>query len=212
MEKLPIAIGGSAANPATVGHYNLIKWLLESGKFSKVIWILSGDRKDKRNLIDPDHRTALTLLTFPQDWFLKKDVRFIISFEDVYGENTPTIDWLEKTQKENPDQKLVWYTGADSVEPNVKYGGLSEMQAKWYKGEELVKDWNFLIFPRRGYTDPRTLNLPKNFEVADADFPEVSSTEVRDLLEAGEPFEHLMMPKAAEYLKKNGLYGYKQYL
>ena len=54
--------------------------------------------------------------------------------------------------------------------------------------------------------------LPKNFEVADADFPEVSSTEVRDLLEAGEPFEHLMMPKAAEYLKKNGLYGYKQYL
>ena len=82
----------------------------------------------------------------------------------------------------------------------------------WYRGEELVKDWNFLIFPRQGYTDPWTLNLPKNFEVAEFNSPEVSSTEVRELIKAGEPFEHLLMPKAAEYLKQNSLYGYEQYL
>ena len=206
---LPIAIGGSAANPATVGHYYLIKWLLDSGKFSSVIWILSGDRSDKNNLIDPDHRLALTLLTFPQEWFLRTSVRFIISFEDVYGENTPTINWLEKVQKIYPGQKLVWYTGADSVAPKPEYKNLSEIEARWVRGKELVEYWNFLIFPRQGYPNPKTFSLPKNFEIADANLPEVSSSEVRRRILSGEPFENLLSPNAVQYIKQNGLYGYK---
>jgi nicotinate (nicotinamide) nucleotide adenylyltransferase len=206
---LPIAIGGSAANPATIGHYHLIEWLLNSGKFSTVIWILSGDRSDKNNLIDPDHRLALTLLTFHQEWFLRTDTRFIISFEDVYGQNTPTINWLEKIQKVHPDHKLVWYTGADSVVPKPEYGNLSEIEAKWVRGKELTANWNFLIFPRPGYSDPNTLSLPKNFEIAQVDLLEVSSSEVRRQILSGEPFENLMMPNAAKYIKQNKLYGYK---
>lgn len=205
---LPIAIGGSAANPATIGHYKLIEWLLNSGKFSTVIWILSGDRPDKNNLVDPDHRMALTLLTFPQEWFLKPNVKFIISFEDVYGKNTPTIEWLEKVQKIYPDQKLVWYTGADSVVPKPEYDNLSEIEARWVRGKELFEKWNFIIFPRRGFVDPKTLSLPSNFEVADAELPEVSSSEVRRRILSGENFDDLMMPNAVKYLKQNKLYGY----
>lgn len=205
---LPVAIGGSAANPATIGHYKLIEWLLDSGKFNTVIWILSGDRTDKKNLITPDHRLAITLLTFPQEWFLRKDVRFVISFEDVYGENTPTIDWLEKTQKNYPGKKIVWYTGADSVIPKPEYNNVSEIEAKWVRGGELVKDWNFLIFSRQGYTDPKTLSLPGNFEVADVALPEVSSSEVRRRILAGEPFDEYVMPNAVQYIKQNHLYAY----
>jgi nicotinate (nicotinamide) nucleotide adenylyltransferase len=206
---LPVAIGGSAANPATFGHFKLIEWLLNSGKFSTVIWILSGDRNDKKNLIDSDHRLALTLLTFPQEWFLRKDVRFIVSFEDVYGENTPTIQWLEKIQKIYPEQKIVWYTGADSIVPKKEFNNLSEIEGKWFRGDELVKNWNFLIFPRKGYSDPKLLSLPENFEVAEADLPEISSSEVRRKILAGESVENLMVPNALEYIKKYRLYGYK---
>lgn len=209
MNNLPIAIGGSAANPATIGHYHLIQWLLDSGKFSTVIWILSGDRPDKKDLIDSDHRVTLTLLTFPQEWFLRKDVKFIISFEDVYGKNTPTIDWLEKTQKLYPGQKLVWYTGVDSVVPKPEYDNLSEIEHRWVQGKELFHDWNFLIFPRNGYADPKSLALPENFEVVEASLPEVSSSEVRRRILAGESFDELMLPKAVQYIKQNGLYGYK---
>ena len=205
---LPIAIGGSAANPATVGHYNLIEWLLNCGKFSQVIWIVSGDREDKKDLIHADHRMALTLLTFPQDWFLKRDVKFVISFEDVYGKNTPTIDWLRKIKKMYPDKKIVWYTGIDSVIPNERNNNKSDIET-WDDGEELFKDWNFLVFPRKGYPDPSSLSLPSNFEVVSAEVPEVSSSMVRQSITEGKPFEHLMMPKAVEYLKQNGLYDYK---
>lgn len=206
---LPIAIGGSAANPATIGHLKLIEWLLNSGKFSTVIWILSGERSDKKKLIDSDHRITLTLLTFPQEWFLRKDVRFIISFEDVYGENTPTIEWLEKFKKLYPDQKLVWYTGADSVVSKSGLDGKSEIEAKWFRGKELFKKWNFLIFPRSGYENPGKLGLPSNFEIVDAELPEVSSSEVRKRIAQGENFEELLAPNATQYIKQHGLYGFK---
>lgn len=206
---LPIAIGGSAANPATIGHFKLIEWLLNSGKFSTVVWILSGDRSDKKNLISPDHRLAITLLTFPQEWFLRKDVRFIISFEDVYGENTPTFEWIEKMKKLYPDHQIVWYTGVDSVIPQDQYGNKSEIEARWIKGEELYKNNDFLVFPRAGYSDPKSLLLPTNFEIADGNFPEVSSSEVRRRIEAGENFDELLMPNAAQYIKQNKLYNYK---
>jgi nicotinate (nicotinamide) nucleotide adenylyltransferase len=206
---LPIAVGGSAANPATIGHYKLIEWLLNSGKFSTVVWILSGDRSDKKNLISPDHRLAITLLTFPQEWFLRKDVRFIISFEDVYGENTPTFEWIEKMKKLYPDQKIVWYTGVDSVIPQEQFGNKSEIEERWVKGGELYKNNNFLVFPRAGYSNPKSLFLPENFEIAEGNFPEVSSSEVRRRIEAGENFDDLLMPNATQYIKQNKLYNYK---
>ena len=206
---LPIAIGGSAANPATIGHHQLIEWLLDSGKFSQVIWILSGSRSDKKNLIDADHRLALTLLTFPQEWFLREDVRFVISFEDVYGENTPTIDWLRKVKKIYPDKKIVWYTGVDSIMPQEKYDNLSEIEATWDDGKELVTEWDFLVFPRKGYPDPNTLSLPSNFDIADVDVPEVSSSMVRERIATGGEFESFLAEKAVKYIKQNQLYGYK---
>lgn len=209
MNNLPIAIGGSAANPATIGHYYLMKWLLDSGKFSTVIWILSGGRPDKKDLIDSDHRVALTLLTFPQEWFLRRDVRFIISFEDVYGENTPTIEWLRKTQKIYPDNMLVWYTGVDSVAPMSQYDNMSEIEYSWNSGKELFKNWDFLVFPRDGFAHPKSLSLPENFEIAESTLPDVSSSEVRRRISAGENFDDLMMPNAVQYVKQNGLYGYK---
>jgi nicotinate (nicotinamide) nucleotide adenylyltransferase len=207
---LPIAVGGSAANPPTIGHYRLIEWLLNCGMFSAVIWILSGSRSDKQNLVDPNHRVAVTLLTFPQEWFLRTDVQFVPSFEDVYGKNQHTIAWLRRIQKMHPNRKIVWYTGVDSVIPKKEYGGLSEMEACWIEGTKLVKEWDFLVFPRAGLVSPHDLNLGSNFEIANANLPEVSSSEVRRRIAAGESFEELMLSNASQYIKQHGLYGYQR--
>lgn len=207
---LPIAIGGSAANPVTVGHYHLIEWLLNSKKFSTVVWILSGSREDKKHLIDADHRLTLTLLSFPQEWFLKKDVRFVVSFHDVYGQNTPTIEWLKRFKEMYPHHKLVWYTGADSVIPQEQYDNKSEIEARWHSGDELMKEWNFLVFPRHGYHHEFLSSLPSNFEIADASIPDVSSSLVRTRIAEGQSFEDLVMPQAALYIKQHGLFGYKK--
>ncbi|HEY4489941.1 MAG TPA: hypothetical protein VJC12_01645 [Candidatus Paceibacterota bacterium] len=205
---LPIAIGGSAANPAILAHRELIGWLLNSGKFSKVIWIISGQRNDKKNLIDPEHRLIITLLTIPTEWFLKKDVDFTISFEDLYKQNTPTIEWLERYKGIYPDNEVIWFTGADSIVKREEFSGLNEIQARWVRGEELFKKWKFLIFPREGYKDPSELMLPENFEIAQVKLKGASSSEVRNRIANGEPFEKFMAKEATEYIKLKKLYGF----
>ena len=96
-----IAIGGSAADPTHLGHYALIDLLLNKGGFDKIIWIPSGEREDKKRLINSDHRVAMTMLTFPLNWFYAQKTVFLINFQDVYGVNRPTIYWLRKMKREN---------------------------------------------------------------------------------------------------------------
>jgi nicotinic acid mononucleotide adenylyltransferase len=60
--KLRIGVGGSAANPPHWGHIELLKKLLDSGKFDKLIWIPSGIRPDKPGAIEAEHRKKMTEL------------------------------------------------------------------------------------------------------------------------------------------------------
>ena len=62
----------------------------------------------------------------------------------------------------------------------------------------------FLIFPRGGYAI--SPDLPSNFEIIDFKLPDISSSEIREMIRKGEPFEHLVMPAVANYIERHGLY------
>lgn len=204
-----IAVGGSAANPPHIGHYVLVNTLLASRRFDQVIWIPSGVRVEKPDFVSPDHRVAMTLLTFPSKWFWEPQTVFMINFGDVYGENTATIDHLERLQQLNPDAEITWFTGVDSVMPDEKFGGKCEIEATWKRGGELLKHWRFLILSRPEFPDPYKLDLPSQFEVLDAPQIGTTSTLVREKVLKGEPFEHLVSPGVAAYIKRHSLYGWK---
>jgi nicotinate-nucleotide adenylyltransferase len=206
MEKLRIGIGGSAANPPQLGHRHLVECLLKSKRFDEIFWIPSGVRPDKEGFVSPDHRVAMTLLTFPSDWFWQGETKFNIKFNDVYGGNTPTIEVIEEFQKEYPDAEIAWFTGVDSVVPQDKFGGRCEIQAVWIRGEELYKNYHFLILPRPGFADPKTLNLPDNFEIFDEPQLDVNSTEIRRKIREGESIDGLVTKEVAEYIRRNNLY------
>jgi nicotinate (nicotinamide) nucleotide adenylyltransferase len=204
-----IAIGGSAANPPHLGHLALINHLLEFGGFDKIIWIPSGNRKDKNNLISPDHRVAMTMLNFDLDWLYKKKSVFMINFQDVYGENQPTIYWMNEMQNQNPAAEIIWYTGVDSVVPQEHFGGKCEIEKKWFCGEELMREWTFCILPRIGYIHPLKLQLPSQFFILDGNLPNISSTDICRRISSGKPFEHLVSKEVNAYIKRFGLYGYE---
>jgi len=206
MDKLRIGIGGSAANPPQLGHRHLVEGLLSSGVFDEIYWIPSGVHHDKEGFIEPDHRVAMTLLTFPSEWLWKGKTKFNIKFNDVYGGNTPTIEVIENFQKEYPDAEVVWYTGVDSVVPQEKYGGKCEIEAVWVRGEELYSKYNFVVIPRPGFLDPKEIDLPENFRILDVPQLNISSTEVRRRIKSGESIEGLVTPEVEEYIKRNNLY------
>lgn len=206
MEKLRIGIGGSAANPPQLGHRHLVEGLLNSKQFDEVFWIPSGVRPDKEGFVSPDHRVAMTLLTFPNEWLWQGETKFNIKFNDVYSGNTPTIEVIENFQREYPDAEITWFTGVDSVVPQERFGGKCEIQAVWIRGEELYNNYNFLVLPRPGYSDPKILNLPENFKIFDEPQLDVTSTEIRRRIKNGESIEGLVTPEVAEYIRRNNLY------
>lgn len=199
-----IAVGGSAANPPHVGHLALMESLIHSKLFDVVIWIPSGSHSGKDINIEPDHRVAMTELTFPRILRVRSGATLIIKYDDIYRSNTSTINRLEKLRSDYPDSEITWYTGADSVIPQKKYGYQCEMQAIWSRGQELFKKWNFLILPRAGYRQPS--GLPNNFQVFNIKLPNVASSRIRKLILTGQPFEHLVTAEVAEYIKRFSLY------
>lgn len=206
MEKLRIGIGGSAANPPHLGHRELIEGLMQSNRFDQIYWIPSGIRQGKEGFVSPDHRVAMTILTFPIEWFWKGKTNFVIKFDDVYGGNTPTIEVLENYIKEYPEAEIVWFTGVDSVVPQEQYGGKCEMQAVWVRGEELYRNYKFLVLARPGFANPKMLNLPVNFEIMDRTQVDITSTEIRRRVGEGESIEGLVTREVMEYIKRNRLY------
>jgi len=201
-----IAVGGSDGNPTHLGHKKLIEYLLNMG-FYKVIWIPSGARpKDKPNSIAPQHKIAMTRLTFTQAWIKAQQTELVINFFDVYGENTPTIEWFRYYKKKYPDKNIIWYTGADSVSPQEKYGGKCFIEAKWDEWQLLMKKYPFLIIPRKGYTHPKELNLSANFHILDIDVPNIASSDIKKFVKNGKPFKHLVEDGVRKYINSNGLY------
>jgi len=207
-----IGVGGSAANPPHLGHLKLVEALCGSGKFDEIIWIPSGIRPDKNGFVGAEHRMNMV------DLLLQKENKIIyggpatfrIDTKDIYGENTPTIQWMEALRDEFPDAEVVWYTGADSVAPQERFRGKNEIEAYWHEGERLLRDFPFLIVPRPGYPDPSTLSLSSNCEIFPGGIKEnISSTEIRQLIgEHDERFVKKVTEPVAEYIKKYHLYGW----
>ena len=212
MIKERITAGGSAADPPHLGHRALLELLRECGKFDKIIWILSGIRKDKKSLLSPDHRVAMTMQAFPSEWFYDQGPELIISFRDVYDVNRPTFFWLKKIKEENPNAEISWYTGVDSVVPQDRFGGMCEIERMWFNGICLMKEHTFYILSREGegYPPISEISLPPQFRTIDGELPDISSMDIRKKIARGESFEHLVAPGVAAYIKRFDLYGWQE--
>lgn len=209
MAQLTILIGGSAANPFTIGHQTLLSGLRDSfdqHHADMIYWIPSGSREDKK-LLDSQHRVSMTMLGIPNEWLYRYPL-VRVDFSDVYHKNTSTIDWLDRLNQQFPGADIIWYTGVDSVVPRQDLGGKFEMQTWGPRADELVKNYKFLILPREGYPDPDELHLPENFRTLHIPTVEISSTMVRNFIKEGKPFEHLVPYGVGRYIKAWGLYGY----
>ena len=76
---------------------------------------------------------------------------------------------------------------------------------KWVNHEEVKKNYNILIYPRRGhvvYIDPEYPNI----RCVNAPLIEISSTFIRDALNRGKNMRYFMTSKVYEFVKLHNLY------
>jgi nicotinate-nucleotide adenylyltransferase len=118
-----------------------------------------------------------------------------------------TLDTVRQFKREHgPQTAIHWLLGADSIEDLVH----------WYKIRELIDECNLTTMQRAGYDRPdfdrfvsmwgpeRAAKLKRN--VVQTPLIDISSTDVRKRLAAGEDVRGMLHPDVIDYVHRHGLY------
>ena len=109
-----------------------------------------------------------------EEKFTASDIEFHLE-PPLYTYNT-----LEKLSNLHPDRHFALLMGGDNI--NILH--------KWYRGEELLQKYPILVYPREG-VDTEALCKEKGAIFIDAPMVNISSTQIRTMMSAGEDVAEL---------------------
>ncbi len=180
-------IYGGAFNPPTIAHKRIGKYLIDNYKDIELIYLPTNSFYKKDDLVSFDDRYAMTKL-------LIKDLNGVKVSNYEGKEHKFTGTYYTLKYYKHP----LFVLGADSV-ANL---------TNWINGIDLIKENNFIVFPRIGYD----LNLifqnkilkeyQDHFIIID-DYLEddVASSHYRNYKD-----ENLLTEEVKNYIKEKGLY------
>lgn len=190
-----VAIYGISGNPPQRAHRETAIQLRQLG-FKKVIVYLSGLRNDKPELeeIDPKHRAAMAKLTFG----------------DIDGVEVVTRDTDEGTYSTSYqlDQRFKeegfspWHVFGWDI---LQGGKDSKIFREWHQGREFWEEAQILPFKRAQY-DFDSNHLPPSTAYPVSFNYDICSENIRELVSAGKPIDHLVTQEIARYIQENNLY------
>lgn len=204
---MKIGIYGGTFNPIHLGHMQAAKFAAEYLQLDKLILIPAGIPPHKVIQADgasTEHRLAMTNLAAQA---MELGGRVEVSDIELKREGKSyTVDTLRLLREQYPDDRLYFLMGTD----------MFLTFQNWYQPQEIVQMCTLCAFGRteadseelfaqqRRYLAERfgadciTITLPK--------IVEVSSTQLRAVLEAGNGREYLP-PAVYGYILREGLYG-----
>lgn len=210
--KLPlrIAIFGLAGNPPTRAHREMAEIADRSGLFREIVIVPRGvGGKLSLDEVAPEDRAIMAEIVFMDpDWKESLKTPLQIDRHDVYGINTPTVRLLEEIAAHYPSDTAIYFViGADNLMPQSGLGGKCALESQWVDGERLLRETKFFVIPRQGCPHPVTfIHVPDRIVAREYPATPASSTMVRKAIQAGEPWEHLVDPDVARYIKEKRLY------
>ncbi len=199
MAKERIGLMGGTFNPIHSGHIAMAKAALTAQKLDEVLVIPSGNPPHKHDIAPAEDRWRMVCAACAQEPSLTPS-RIELDRQGVIY----SVDTLEMLRAQRPKAELFFIIGADT---------LMELHA-WRESERVLSLCTFLICPRSwSYTPDQLMQERKRltalggrFVTLATDVVNVSSTQVRQALQAGEPTPLLPVP-VREYCSLTGLYG-----
>ena len=197
---MKLGLLGGTFDPIHRGHVEVAVAALATG-LDRVVFVPArkSPHKDRNDIIDPFHRFALAALATAG-----QEKIGVSSFEVLREGPSYTIDTVRHFTAAGNGVTLVM--GTDS---------LAEVET-WRQGHELLDTVDVIAYPRRPFVGPHLQNrLPswvtdrvgRSIKVLEAEPADVSSTEIRQRLAAGQSIRDLVPEQVEEYILKNSLYG-----
>lgn len=197
-----ITILGGSFNPIHNGHIEMAKCAARQYNLENIVFMPNKSTYYKDNdafVSDEDRINMLKLAIEDYDYMSVSDM------EIRRGGVTHTIDTIRELKEEDPDRKIYFIIGGDSL----------EWVEKWVDADELLGSVTFLTAVR-GKTDrARSKSIIEGIysRHTDAaillldmkDYP-MSSTDIRTKASEGGDISDMVPVKVAEYIKEKGLY------
>ena len=204
IEKLTVLYFGSF-NPFHIGHASVAKFVASLPWVEQLCFVLSpkNPMKESNTLQDANERwedlqrvvkklnaenvgdqgsipwrdtssSPASATNRGEEKFTASDIEFHLE-PPLYTYNT-----LEKLSNLHPRKHFALLMGGDNI--NILH--------KWYRGEELLQKYPILVYPREG-VDTEALCKEKGAIFIDAPMVNISSTQIRTMMSAGEDVSEL---------------------
>lgn len=179
-------------NPVHIGHLAIANYMVEYSTIDQLWFVVTPQNplKNKKNLLDDYQRLEIVNRAIRDDFrFRASDIEFRLPKPNY------TIDTLIYLKEKYPKNSFYLIIGSDN------YVTLK----KWKNWEILIRDFSFLVYPRKGY-DHTQVDFTGNFELINAPDIEVSSTFIRKAISAGKDVRHFVPYDAYRYIAEMGFY------
>ena len=197
-----IGLMGGSFNPIHRGHIALARAALDSGKVERVLFLPTGNPPHKKEgLADKFDRLRMVELA------VEHEAGMAVCREEIDRDGVIyTVDTLAALKRKMPDCTLTYLIGADTL----------RALGTWRRVETVIERCKFLVMMREGETREEVIRLAglwtqrgAQIDFLDARKMDISSTQIREQIQKGLPFERLVPQAVADYIHEHGLYGAK---
>lgn len=197
-----IGLMGGSFNPIHCGHVALARAALESGRVERVLFLPTGNPPHKKEgLADKFDRLRMVELA------VEHEAGMAVCREEIDRDGVIyTVDTLAALKRKMPDCTLTYLIGADTL----------RALGMWRRVETVIERCKFLVMMREGETREEVIRLAglwtqrgAQIDFLDARKMDISSTQIREEIQKGLPFERLVPQAVADYIHEHGLYGAK---
>ena len=197
MEKVQIATGifGGTFNPIHIGHLALANYLCEYSGLDELWLVVSPQNPFKKDMQLLDDNVRLEMVQAAVEDYPKmraSDIEFRLPRPSYM------ITTLRCLSEMYPERKFSLVIGADNW----------ASFPRWKSSDEILRDFNIIIYPRPGY-EIDSFALPSKVKLVDTPLMEISSTFIRQSISEGKDVRYFVHPKVYEIIDKRELYKVK---
>jgi nicotinate-nucleotide adenylyltransferase len=181
-------------NPIHLGHVNLAEFIFEFSGVDEIWFVVSPQNplKENKTLIEEHHRLKMVELAIEGKEYLKtSDIEFSLPKPSY------TIDTLQNLREKYPQDNFILIIGSDNV----------AIFDQWKDYETILEEYSILVYPRKNFDfEPFEEKYPDMHLIDEAPLFEISSTEIRLLIQKNEDVSKWIHYSVYQYIKENKLY------
>ncbi len=185
-----VAVFGGSFDPIHYGHLALAGEVLSCGLADEVWLMVTPQNPHKQGCALSDEQLRLRMVQLAvQD----KPGMVACDFEFSLSRPSYTLNTLTALSAAYPEKEFSLLIGADNWE---KFD-------RWYRGDEILARHNIIVYPRGDEAEPK---LPQGVRWLPAELYDISSTDVRAAVAAGEDIAGLVPSAVAAFIHENKMY------